>query len=142
MSTDTDVSDSEDNGMSKIKNADSDIKNIKYEPLIKGCMLDPSMFDPAGDRSEGWGQGEKRGPPNYLKDYIPPLGWDGYGLKVTGMYDNGDDTWLGYSNVEGEWYIAYHGTGGNDVIKKIIVGGFKAGGGQVCENYKNLNPLS
>ena len=142
MSTDTDASDSEDNGMSKIKNADSDIKNIKYEPLIKGCMLDPSMFDPAGDRSEGWGQGEKRGPPNYLKDYIPPLGWDGYGLKVTGMYDNGDDTWLGYSNVEGEWYIAYHGTGGNDVIKKIIVGGFKAGGRQACEEYDNLNPLS
>ena len=27
---------------------------------------------------------------------------------------------LGYSNVEGEWYIAYHGTGGLRVVKNNI----------------------
>jgi hypothetical protein len=31
-------------------------------------------------------------------------------MNVNGKYDNGDDTWLGMSNVPGEWCIAYHGT--------------------------------
>ena len=74
------------------------------------------MFDPKGDRSSGWGIGTSRGPLYHLQKYYPPLRWNGYGLRVKIIYDNGDDTWLVYSNVEGNWYIAYHG--GIDIPKK------------------------
>jgi hypothetical protein len=77
------------------------------------------------------GNSQKRGPPKYLKDYIPPLKFKGYGLKVSKVYDNGNDTWLSMDNIEGEWYIAYHGTGGNEIVNKIMNEGFKAGNGQV-----------
>ena len=45
---------------------------------------------------------KSRGSPHHLQQYYPPLGWNGDGLRVSKQYDNGDDTWLGYSNVEGE----------------------------------------
>jgi len=39
----------------KIKDNDKEISKIKCESLIKACILDPSMFDPKGDRFSGWG---------------------------------------------------------------------------------------
>ena len=100
------------------------------------------MFDHEYDvLNDTWGINEKRGPPHHLMDYDPPIGYKGYGLKVTKKYDNGDDTWLGYSNIEGEWYIAYHGTSGiyaNAILKE----GLKKGGGQVHEDDNNINDLS
>ena len=113
--------------------------DVKLGCLLCGCKISSSMFDSQGNRNSGWGKGEKRGPPNHLIDYDPPEGWYGYGLKVLKVY--GDDTWLGYSNVEGEWYIAYHGTSGS-VGQAILDGGFKSGNGQVHQNYDNINELS
>ena len=74
-------------------------------------------------------------------DYDPPLGYKGYGLQVSKKYDNGDDTWLGYENTIGEWYIAYHGTSGL-YAKSILDIGFKRGFGQAHEYDNNINPLS
>ena len=51
---------------------------------------------------------------------------------MTKKYDNGDDTWLGNTNQEGEWYIAYHGTSGMN----------KKGGGQFRKYDNNINELS
>ena len=114
-----------------------------FESFIKEFQLDSTMFDSKGDKISGWSIGEKRGPPKQLIDYDPPLGWIGYGLNVSGKYDNGDDTWLGKKNVEGEWYIAYHGTRGNDnIIKKIMEDGFKTGIVQIKNDVENENPLS
>ena len=63
------------------------------------------MLDCKGNNKDGgWApKGEKRGG----EEYIPPIGWAGYGLKVIGKY--GDDTWLGMANIAGEWCVAYHG---------------------------------
>jgi len=121
---------------------DKSVTNIEVKALLEGCLISPYMFDPAGDRNSGWGQGESRGPPHYLQKYYPPLGWNGYGLRVSKQYDNGDDTWLGYNNVEGEWYIAYHGTGGLNIVNNIIEKGFQSGGGQAYNNSLNMNPLT
>ena len=119
------------------------IRISSNELFIKEFNLDPTMFDSKGDKTSGWSIGKKRGPPKQLLDYDPPLGWIGYGLNVTGKYDNGDNTWLGNKNVEGEWYIAYHGTGGsNNIIKKIIEDGFKTGLVQIKKDVENENPLS
>ena len=63
-------------------------------------------------------------------------------MRVSKQYDNGDDTWLGYRNVEGEWYIAYHGTGGLGVVKNILEGGFQSGNRQAYKDSNNMNPLS
>ena len=56
------------------------------------------MLDYKGNNRDG-GQvkiGEKRGG----EEYIPPIGWNGYGLKVLGVYEN--DDWIGMNNNEGE----------------------------------------
>ena len=121
---------------------DRALKDIRIAKLIDGCIIYPHMFDPRGDNKDGgWGIGEKRGPPGYLIDYDPPIGYIGYGLRVLNQYDNGDNTWLDYNNVNGEWYIAYHGTQ-IDAAQAIISGGFRAGPNQVHENDNNINPLS
>jgi len=40
--------------------------------------------------------------------YRRPCGWQRYALKVSGEYDNGDDTWLGTG--DNAWPVSYHGT--------------------------------
>ena len=87
-----------------------ELKNLKeiHEDVIMGAVkLTRNQLDPAGNRNDGWGEGEQRGG----KDYDPPIGWNGIGLKVTGKYDNGDDKWIGMCNGPGEWCVAYHGVG-------------------------------
>jgi hypothetical protein len=131
----------------ELKKIVNDAKNkgenieVQLGCLLCACKISKDMFDSKGNRSSGWGKGEKRGPPNHLIDYDPPEGYFGYGLKVWDMYDNKDNTWLGYTNQEGEWYIAYHGTSGA-VGQKILDGGFKAGDRQACKTHDNINELS
>ena len=116
--------------------------DINLRCLLSFCEIDPEMFDHDYDQLyDGWETDGKRGPPGYLMDYDPPIGYKGYGLKVAGKYDNGDDTWLGYTNQQGEWYIAYHGTSGH-YAKAILNEGLKKGGGQAHAGYYNINPLS
>ena len=116
--------------------------DINKKCLLSFCGIGPEMFDNIGDQlNDGWERNGKRGPPNYLMDYIPPIGYKGYGLKVKGLYDNGDDTWLGYTNEVGEWYIAYHGTSGT-VAKNILEKGFKMGKRQLYRDSNNINPLT
>ena len=59
------------------------------------------MLDYKGNnRDGGWaGEGEKRGG----EEYIPPIGWVGYGLKVRNndLY-KGHEKWFGMINCKGE----------------------------------------
>lgn len=41
--------------------------------------------------------------------YIPPIGWYGFGLKVSKKYDNGNDTWLNYMDGPNVFAVAYFG---------------------------------
>ena len=120
----------------------NDDLSICKDFLINGCNIFPEVFDKEGDCTSGWRVGGKNGPPGYLKDYIPPKGWIGVGIKVKDLYDNGDNTWLGKSNTEGEWYIGYHGTKDINSIYEIINNGFKRGKGQSYKDSKNINPLT
>ena len=82
------------------------IKKIEEKPLLEVLQISSNILDPQGNRFNGWGINEKRGE----EDYIPPTeNWEGYGLKVLGMYDNGNNDWLGYENKKGEFAIAYMG---------------------------------
>jgi hypothetical protein len=83
------------------------LKQIEKGIIMDGCKLNPSMLDYRGNNKDGgWaGKGEKRGG----EEYIPPIGWTGYGLRVYNVYDNGDNTWIGMNNCKGEWCVPYHG---------------------------------
>ena len=120
----------------------SKLKEVHKSLIIEGCMLNSNMLDPRGNRKDGWGKNEKRGG----LDYIPPAqGWIGYGLKVWGKYDNGNNDWLAYNGNKNEWAIAYHGIGsklGFSVEKatnNIIKDGFKAGSGQAFSDHLDEN---
>lgn len=85
-----------------------DIKNVEKSILLRGCRLNPYMIDSRGNnRNGGWGFNELRGG----NQYYPPEGWVGYGIRVVDVYDSGNNAWLGYSNIGGEWSVAYHGIG-------------------------------
>ena len=111
------------------------IKNIKTSTILNGIILSPDMFDSAGNQS----------PNNYEKQglrggkvYKGPIGWTGHGLFVSKQYDNGDDTWLGMSNKEGEWCVAYHGTS-VEFAKSILIDKFKKGSRQAYKDDDDIN---
>ena len=80
------------------------LKEVKEEKIIEGIILNKCMLDSRGDNKDGnWGYYEQRGG----EDYLPPSGWDRYGLNVFDKYDNRNNDWLKYDNTKGEWCIAY-----------------------------------
>ena len=97
------------------------LKEIQKKVIMEGVKLAPNMLDYRGNQTpDGYGKGQKRG----TYDYIPPLGWKGFGLKVLGKYDNGNDDWIKMDNNPNEWAIAYHGIGRGrndveDITRKI-----------------------
>ena len=108
---------------------------------MEGCKLNRNMLDSRGNRISGWEFGGKRGG----KDYFPPEGWKGFGLKVKDKYDNGNNDWLAANGNKNEWAVAYHGIGTKlgydleDATNKIVAGGFKAGKGQYYANDEDEN---
>ena len=118
----------EDKDFEDLKN----LKEIQTDLVMSGCKLTKAQLDNRGNRIEGWGINEKRGG----KDYDPPIGWIGIGLKVWDKYE--DNIWIGMENVKGEWCVAYHGVGRfleseklKSVVGNIYKGGFKPGEGQL-----------
>ena len=82
----------------------STLKYVKKENVIEGIILNKCMLDYHGDNiSQKWPHFEKRGG----EDYLPPDGWDRYGLSVYNKYDNKNNDWLSYDNRKGEWCIGY-----------------------------------
>ena len=113
----------------------SNLKRIHSDVIMGACKLSKCQLDPQGNRVTGWAIGEKRGG----KEYDPPLGWTGIGLKVMDKY--GDNIWIGMKNITGEWCVAYHGVGSgqpSDKVKEvtglIYKGNFKAGSRQKHRN--------
>ena len=124
------------------------LKEIHQSLIMDGCKLNKNMLDDNGNRVIGWAEGEKRGGYNYY----PPLdNWIGFGLKVTGKFDNGNDDWLACDGNKNEWAVAYHGvrtkmekSDGSkytleDAVGNIYKGGFKIGKAQAQESYNDLN---
>ena len=113
------------------------LKDIQKGVIMEGVKLDLSMLDSRGNQHPNNYGGGKRGG----EEYIPPMGWTGYGLNVMNKYDNGNNDWLAMNGNANEWAVAYHGIGkaGNTkdtekITNLIIKGGFKAGVGQSRQN--------
>ena len=88
------------------KENDLHIINIKKKPLLEALLISPKILNPLGDKYLRWGKNEIRGGENYIP---PEEDWIGFGLDVLGRYDNGNDSWLGYKNEEGEFAVGYSG---------------------------------
>ena len=109
--------------------------------LLEGCKISQIMLDSKEDKNSNWGNDIKRGPPNELKNYYLPKGWNGYGLKVINKYENNE--WLSNENIEGEWYIAYYIIKNLNICKSIIEDKFnKNYHNKIYKYNENINPLS
>ena len=84
----------------------NNINKIEEKPLLEALQISNNILDPKGNRFEGWGLNEKRGNEDCIR---PTDNWQGYGIKVLEKYDNGNDDWLGYENIKGEFAVAYMG---------------------------------
>jgi hypothetical protein len=100
----------------------------EYIPALRELRIDRSKFSQQWDR-------DFRIPANVVHEqrgglpYHSPEGFMRYGLNVSHNFDDGDDTWLGMSNVPGEWAVAYHGTK-KQFVKGITESPLQAGNGQ------------
>ena len=117
------------------------LKEIQEDLIMGPAKLSINMLDPRGNKFEGWSEGEKRGG----LCYDPQLRWIGFGLKVRGKYDDGNDNWIGKNNIS-SWCVAYHGVGRGQSSKKVkeIIGlicknRFKPGCGQTHKNCSDIN---
>jgi hypothetical protein len=109
--------------------------DIQEKPLLEGMILNTRMFDPKGNRLDGWGKNETRG----KFPYYPPLGWTGYGIKVENHYDRGNNIWLHYDDTkEGIWSVVYHGTS-LKYVKSIMETGLQKGSRQAFEDDDDEN---
>ena len=115
----------------------NEVLSLNVHPVLKACMLTPDSMDTVGNNDNWPGPNEERGG---LK-YNPPYGWKGYGIKVTGKYDKGNDDWLMMDNRPGEYAVAYHGlrNHGKEAVKNIVGEGQKINPGinQVHENSED-----
>ena len=139
------VNDINESNIDNLREEIPEITEVNFSSLIQGIIISPEMFDPYWNNyNDGWAQkGELRGG----REYDPPSEYYGYGIKVSGKYDN--DTWIGMKNRKGEWWVAYHGIGrgrSNDNVKqiigKIMNEGLKPGDNQAYEYDDNCNELS
>ena len=117
------------------------LKQIHKSLIMEGCKLSQNMLDSEGNRESGWEVGGTRG--GY--PYTPPVGWKGFGLKVKGVDDNGNDDWIACNGNSNEWAVAYHGIGRGlgmtleMATHNIIKGGFRAGSGQFYQYDDDAN---
>ena len=126
-----------DNNYPELKN----LKEVHTDVIMEGCKLSRNQLDPIGNRIDWPICEERRG----KKPYNAPVGWIGIVLKVKDKYDNGNNIWIEMCNIDGEWYVAYHGVGRNkdsktikDITGKIIKSEFKAGPNQIHEAHKDI----
>ena len=79
----------------------------KWEPLLSFFQLKASDLAPEFNvdyRSDMPKEDRRGGYPYYL-----PIGWYRHGLRVIDKYADGE-VWLGSTNIDGEWAVAFHGT--------------------------------
>lgn len=94
--------------------------------LLNNVILSPNIFETefCKDQNEWTKKNLMRGG----KEYNPPYGWYGIGLRVSKKYGR-SLKWLGNENEYGEWAVAYHSVGKDNVFDKIV--------NIICGNLKN-----
>ena len=81
-------------------------------PVIK---FNTSMLLPKEDnKTNQWAMGEKRGG----EDYIPPLGWIKYAIRIDHCFNDKNFDWISHLHKPTEWCVAYCGITG--ITKNIV----------------------
>ena len=81
------------------------IEQVEEKPLLEALQISSNILDCEGDKKiESRNNIGDKG-----KEYPDLENWKGYGLKVRGMYDNGNDNWLNDISKNKEYNIAYMG---------------------------------
>ncbi|UJR32718.1 hypothetical protein I4U23_020177 [Adineta vaga] len=93
----------------KLKEQFKQFVAAKIHPLLFRPSFDIAQFDAGGDKTFAAPSSHQVGPPGRTKEYISPVGYTRYGLKVLGKYET--DEWLHPFGIPGNWYRAFHGTG-------------------------------
>jgi len=107
--------------------------------LLNNVILSPNIFETefCKDQNEWPKKNLMRGG----KQYYPPYGWYGIGLRVSKKYGKSLQ-WLGNENEYGEWAVAYHSVGKDNVFDKIvniICGNLKDEEGRLYKYEYNVN---
>ena len=88
-------------------------------PLLNNLILSPSIFNINFCKNiEDWPtENLNRGG----KKYYPPYDWVGMSLNISDKYDlDNDNIWFGKTNKKGEWPVAYHAIGKENVFYKVL----------------------
>ena len=95
--------------MKKLAKNNKEIKSIYEKNILGACKLTKDMLDERGNRNpKDWpAPPQTRGGMPY---HPPTHNWVGYGLRVWGQYDNGNNDWIAMDGNANEWAVAYHGT--------------------------------
>jgi hypothetical protein len=116
-------------------------KNIQMDLIMSEFKCQLRLLDSRGNKLYNWGINQTRGG----FKYDPPLGWLGVGLRVLDKFDNGDNTWIGNSNSEGEWAISYYGfrVERREEVRRIVSdivrgGSLRQGENQMHENCNDI----
>ena len=135
-----DLDDFKKEKMNEYQKFRKDIFSFKNSILLEGCKLPMDLLEPKFDmKQNNW--------PQYLCKrgglrYYPPYEYMGFGLKVINSYDSGDNTWIGCSNIKGEFVVAYHGIRSDDIpftVNRIAYSYLKKGKNQNFKDDDDLN---
>jgi hypothetical protein len=98
--------------------------DYKWQSVLSYLQLKPSDFDPRYNldySTAGMPEQQTRG----NEPYYLPIGWYRHGLNVSDKYGS-DNLWLGATNNDGEWPVAFHGTH-SGAVSNITKGGLSIG---------------
>ena len=91
------------------------LTRLDKELIAPVITLNTSMLFPREDnKNNKWSIGEKRGG----EDYIPPLGWIKYAIRIDHCFNDKNFDWISQLHKPVEWCVAYCGITG--ITKNII----------------------
>ena len=127
----------------KLDNVENLLKecNLKIttSPLLNNVILSSNIFE--YDYSKDINDWPKKNLLRGRKEYNPPYGWIGIGLKVKNKFGKKNNIWIGKENIEGEWPVAYHGVGKGNIFNRIlniINGNLENEEGKLFKKEKNV----
>ena len=82
------------------------IKKVEEKPILDTIQINPELLDKRLDKIWKKNKNEKRGGYDYIQ---PQKDWIGIGLNAYDKYDDGNNTWLDFRNIDGEYAVAYSG---------------------------------
>mmetsp|Transcript_41215 Transcript_41215/g.36554 ORF Transcript_41215/g.36554 Transcript_41215/m.36554 type:complete len:143 (+) Transcript_41215:997-1425(+) len=82
---------------------------VTVDPLYKYLQLSLDLFEPTHNKMFNDGSFAFKALIRNDHVYYPPIGWYGYGLKVAGKFDHGNDEWI---NGPKFWFTGYNAVRG------------------------------